>query len=116
MTDMLGSFFEHYITMKAYHFTTLLYARHVAVDNYINKFLPNMDKFFESHYGSVGRPKLGLISIDINMADDIAAIQSLKDMRAYLDLQRHNVATSLTALIDDMQTDIDQLIYLFKLK
>jgi hypothetical protein len=101
--------------MKTYHFTTLSYARHIAVDNYINNFLSNMDKFFESHYGSVGRPKLGVIKINAQMVNDKTASTSLEDMRDYLDSQRENVEISLNSLIDDMQTDINKLLYLFKL-
>lgn len=63
----------------------------------------------------MGRPKLGMLNITIQMKRDDTVQEFLNDMKNYLEEQKNVVSPSLLSLIDDMQIDIDRLLYLFKL-
>lgn len=75
------SLFQIHNTLKFSHWRTQSYSEHKALDEFIEKFLDNMDKFIEVWQGKYGR-----IDIKSKSIDTVVQKVNGKDLVRYLDV------------------------------
>lgn len=112
--QLLRNLYRHYLVMKTFHFQTKLAFRHTKADEYLQKYLANMDKLMEVIQGIDGVVATSVIDINVATRNDEDIYEELANMTALLQLERS--VSSVDSIIDDMQNDIHQLAYLFGFK
>lgn len=112
--QLLLHLYEHYLIMKTYHFQTGLSFRHTKTDEYLQKYLMNMDKLMEVIQGIDGTVSAKTINIAVNTRNDTDIDEELKDMLSILEAERKHRSSAVNAIIDLLQGDLHQLIYLFE--
>lgn len=110
--------FNHQLQMKMYHFQTLEYGAHKAVDSYLSKFTDNLDKFMEVAQGIFGKFKIKYLDIKFETLNDQNIVENLNK---FINILRNcdqfiNTYTELTNIRDEMVGDINQLKYLLTFK
>ena len=103
-------FFEHQIQIKMLHFQTKDYGAHKELDTYLQKFLTNFDKYMEVSQGISGRLKLTKLDIQISTTP------KLNDFIRIINKSKNQVSSDLSAILDDMTADVNQLKYLLTFK
>jgi hypothetical protein len=103
-------------TMKIYHWNTKKYPRHKASDEFIERFSSNVDKFVEVFMGrhnttlSINNIEIGQQINDNNVFELLERCRkSLEDFTCCIK------DTDLLNIRDEMLSDINQTIYLFRL-
>ena len=78
---VMFSFFQIQTSLKFSHWRTKSYSEHKALDEFLDKFIDNMDKFIEIYQGKYGR-------IDFKGRSGSMVIQRVngKDLVRYLDV------------------------------
>lgn len=109
---LLTELYRHYFVMKTYHFQTNLAFRHTKTDEYLTKYLGNMDKIMEVLQGIESTVTLKKIRINEATVDDNTVFNEIAWMITELEKQRGRYA-SVDAVLDQMQSDLQQLNYLF---
>jgi len=105
--------------IKLYHWQTRVYARHIATDETLKKLEESIDSFVEVYIGQFGRPKLSgrNASITLQNLSEAGASRVIKAAMKYIiamhrPLQQH---TDLINILDEMLSELGQLLYLFSL-
>lgn len=104
-------------TMKIYHWNTKSYPRHKASDEFIEKFSSNVDKFVEVFMGR-HNITLNINNIEIGQQiDDNNVFELLERCRKSLEDFTCCIKDSeLLNIRDEMLGDINQTLYLFRLR
>ena len=115
---LLKAFFLHQTTMKMLHFQTKFYGAHKAIDEYLEKFDGNFDRYMEVSQGIFGTTDLKKLDINIKVLNDKSVDSNLKDFGSLLEglskpLDKH---PDLLAIRDEMLADSNQLRYLLTFK
>jgi hypothetical protein len=106
--------------LKIYHWSTIVYARHVASDSFVNSLSEKMDKFIETLQGNSGK-RIGLSpssSIQLRNETDKTIIDVLTDFRRYLVQDLGKMCKNHTDLLnirDEILGDVNKTLYLFSL-
>lgn len=81
MNNILVKLFEHQLLVKMFHFQTLSYATHKAMDEYLDKFQDALDTYMEVYQGLVkSRVSLKKLKIDVTMVkNNNEMIEKLED-------------------------------------
>jgi hypothetical protein len=116
--ELLKAFFLHQTTMKMLHFQTEFYGAHKAIDEYLEKFGGNFDRFMEVSQGIFGTTDLKKFDIKVKTQTDKSVDKNLKDFADLLtDLSKsHDAHPDLLAVRDEMLADVNQLRYLLTFK
>jgi len=113
---LIKLFFDHQIQIKMLHFQTKYYGSHKSLDAYLEKFLNNFDKYMEVSQGLYGRLKAGSMDFKVNMMDDQTVMKRLNDFLHALAESRKQMPPDLSAIVDEMLADTNQLKYLLTFK
>lgn len=105
--ELLTTLYKHYLVMKAFRFQTVNGFKHAKTDEYTVKYLVNIDKLIETVQGIDS-----VIDIKDKAHNDSNIIQEINGMIKYLD-QHRGKASSMDAILDQMQGDLQQPAYLF---
>lgn len=108
---LLLSLYQHLLVMKTFHFQTSIAFRHVKTDEYLNEYLSNMDKMMEILQGISSPVTVREMHFDIQMRTDDDIVEELDDMIVILEQERGRTS-SVDALIDEMQGNLQRLVYL----
>ena len=117
---LLLCFYEHLLKIKTFHFQTTNYGAHKASDEYIVKFLANMDRFMEVSQGIGNRGKITNSEISINFT--ILNDQSITgEIDKFVELMNTDSSfftadKDLAAIRDEMVADANQFKYLLTFK
>lgn len=114
-STLLLKLYSHFLVMKTFHFQTKLGFRHTKVDEYLSKYLSNMDKLMEVLQGSNSTVTLDEIHIRAPTRDDGNIHREIETMLEELNSQR-GITSSIDAILDEMQGDLQQLAYLFRFR
>jgi hypothetical protein len=122
---MSGQDINFFMTMreqiKLYHWQTKIYSRHKATDTVIEELDKNIDKYVEVYMGKYGRPKLTSRNNTVKLMNlsEPSIVKFVKQCIAYLKKDLIDGLspqdTDLVNIRDEMQGDLDQLLYLFTL-
>ena len=104
------------VTMKLYHWSTKSYARHKASDEFITALLNMIDLFVESYIGKYNStPSIKTISINMFEISDMDIIKVLLKAQYFLShIERYTKDSELLALRDELLTQVDKTLYLFR--
>ena len=105
--------------IKLYHWQTRVYARHMATDQVLERLEKHMDSFVEVYIGKYGRPRLTGKNAQLSLHNltEAGATKMIKAAMKYVQnlhkpLQQHS---DLLNILDDLQRELGQLLYLFTL-
>ena len=116
---LLEKFFEHKIQIKLLHFQTDNYGAHKALDDYLNKFDVNFDRFMEVAQGEQ-KVKNKKMNLNINMMTDKDVLKILskfnKDILQDMMEDMYSDYPDLLAIRDELLADSEQLKYLLTFK
>lgn len=108
--------------MKLYHWQTNLHSRHIASNNFLEKYSEVMDNLVEAYQGRYGIIYLkNKNSVKITDIPDDKIVDFLTQMRTYLTdiapkLFDKNKNGDLFSIRDEILSNIDVTIYLFNQK
>ena len=108
--------------VKVYHWQTMSYSRHKATDDLVSSLDGNIDKFVEVYMGKYGAPRFTARNgkFMVHDAEDKRAASLLKSGVAWLsrDLPKFlkKDDTDLLNIRDEILADINQALFLFKLR
>jgi phosphopantetheinyl transferase len=109
--------------LKLYHWQTRVYARHIAVDEVLEKLDKLIDEYVEIYIGKYGRPKLSGADAIIRL-HNLSEAGATKLVNAAIKYMmgplvkglKTGVDTDLINLRDEMLAILNQLLYLFTLR
>jgi DNA-binding ferritin-like protein len=106
--------------IKIYHWSTMSYVIHKALDELHSNLSDNIDEIMEVYIGKYNRQPINKFEININANTDSSNILD------YLELERENIrgirnkyfksSSEIQNIIDNMLGSISKTIYLCKLK
>ena len=117
--------------IRLYHWSTKVYARHVASGNLYTNVDEFIDKFVEVYMGKFngghlkGIPfKYEKMNIELYNMDDEDIVECLNDLKdvlvnqvyPWLSNMPHHTNTDLKNLVDDLMGNVNQTLYLFTLQ
>ena len=116
-------FFNMRNQIKLYHWQTMVYARHKATDEAIEKLDKLIDRYVEVYIGKYGRPRLanGTNTIKLVNMSETTAVRFVQTCIKYLiedlvvDSAKRPADSDLLTIRDEMLADLNQLLYLFSL-
>jgi DNA-binding ferritin-like protein len=116
-------FFNMRNQIKLYHWQTMVYARHKATDEVIEKLDKLIDRYVEVYIGKYGRPRLatGTNTIKLVNMSESTAVRYVETCIKYLiedlvvDSAKRPADSDLLTIRDEMLADLNQLLYLFTL-
>ena len=109
---VLQRMFAHQILLKMVHFQTRLFARHKAVDDYLETFADQFDRFFESLQGIQGRLRSTELRFRLRTLRDEELLDYLAWFRDRVLLRMPFRAPELVNIRDEMAASVDKLAYL----
>lgn len=116
---IIKKFFTIILDIKMYHWTTKIYSRHKATDEYFGKLLENMDSFVEVYIGKYKRPSVKSMALSINVCNDKDIVMLLKKFIEFLNKDIVKMVskndTDLLNIRDTLLADTNQTLYLFTL-
>jgi DNA-binding ferritin-like protein len=119
-TTILKTLMGALMQIKLYHWATMKYSHHKALDTLHSDMQEHVDKFVEVYMGRFKRQPLGKFTVTTSADTDAAPAKIEK----YLESTRDDIAkmhksftktTELQTILDDMMSSIDQAIYLCRL-
>lgn len=119
---MIHHFFRFQHELKLYHWRTQRYSRHRASDSLGKAMSELIDRFVEAYMGIFKRVTLDgtQSTLKIRTFDDHTAPSLLSHFITFLESLYKNPVikkeTSLTTLIDEMLSQLQQTLYLFTLE
>jgi hypothetical protein len=120
MDNIVKSFLSFKIQIKLYHWKTTSYARHKATDEFLISFDEKVDKFVEAMIGGrdikpTDKFRMDLVSLTEKSVVDY--INSFKQFMVFeLPALLFEHETDLFNLKDEILSDLNTMLYLFKLK
>lgn len=118
----LSFLFRYLNAIKYLHWTTKVYAEHIALDSAYSSLSEHIDKFVEVYRGLKPEEKLELKNISFNEnpkpQDYDNTLDFFKDLsHDFLNkIEKYNEQSSLESIIDDMENVIYQTLYLLGLE
>ena len=104
-------------TMKFYHWSTKIFARHLEADNFVDNLTLKMDRFIEVMQGLYNKRAIVPSKMfSIKKHTDTTIIKELNDFKKFLinDIPKHiRGDTDLMNIRDDMLADVNNTLYLF---
>jgi hypothetical protein len=103
-------------TMKLYHWNTENYPRHKASDEFLEKLNNNVDKFVEVYIGRYNiKPRINNIEIGQDITDTNIVELLTRCRKSFEDFSCCITDTGLLNIRDEILSDINQTLYLFRL-
>jgi hypothetical protein len=112
-------FMTLYVGLKGYHFTTKIFNRHKAIDEFMENYSGLYDKFMESCMGHHGQMTLQSYTLNVPVINDDTILEYLHHFLTFLrdDIGNHyRNYPDLINIRDEMTTEVERLIYLLRLK
>lgn len=120
MEAILETFFTALHQIKLYHWATMDYATHKALDDLHGSLSSKIDTFVESYIGRFRKQPLpASLTVSVKVQADVQKIEkSLETFRDAIKTLAKSLAkeTQLLNILDEMMGDIDQTQYLLRLK
>ena len=121
--DIINVFLTLRNQVKVYHWQTMSFSRHKATDDLVTSLDENIDKFVEVYMGKYGPPMFSGANMKIAVRNviDKKAAELLKASVEWLtdDLPRFlnkRKDTDLLNIRDEILADLNQVLFLFRLK
>lgn len=118
INKLVNFFFTLQLNLKIYHWNTTSYPRHKASDELGGKMLELVDKFVEIFIGRYKvKPNIERIKIEDVFTSDNGNVDLLNQSIKYLeDLNSMIKDSDLLNIRDEMLGEINQTLYLYRLK
>jgi DNA-binding ferritin-like protein len=120
MESIVETFFTALHQIKLYHWATMDYAAHKALDDLHGSLSSNVDKFMECYIGRFRKqPIPASFAVSVKVQADVQKVEkTLETFRDALKALAKSLAkeTQLLNILDEMVGDIDQTQYLLRLK
>lgn len=120
MEALLETFFTMLHQVKLYHWTTMEYGVHKALDDLHGSLSGHVDKFVEVYIGRFKKQPLpASLSVSVKVQADVQKLEKyLESLRDTLRAVAKTVAkeSQLLNILDEMLGDVDQTLYLIHLK
>jgi len=116
---LLSTFFSILTQIKLYHWSTMQYGVHKALDDLHGSLSDKVDQFVESYIGRFKKQPLPAMTLKMEAVNDISKLEK------YLEQARDSLKTiakavskesQLLNILDEMVADIDKTVYLIHLK
>jgi hypothetical protein len=118
LNKIVKIYFTLQLLTKLYHWNTTSYSRHKATDEFLGSFTAKIDKFTEVYIGRYKvKPNVSDIKLETNFINDDGIVQLFEQFREFLnDLNNYGLGSDLLNIRDEILADINQALYLFRLK
>lgn len=120
MDDVVNTFFTFRLQIKMYHWRTASYARHKATDEFLEAFDTKIDRFVETMMASRDQKPNDGFDISLEKTNDKNITEYVHGFRDWLTINLSKILkkheTDLFNLRDEIINDVNQMLYLFKLK
>ena len=118
LNKIVKIYFTLQLLTKLYHWNTTSYSRHKATDEFLGSFTAKIDKFTEVYIGRYKvKPLVSNIKLEDNFINDDGIVQLFEQFREFLnDLNNYGLGSDLLNIRDEILADINQALYLFRLK
>jgi DNA-binding ferritin-like protein len=120
MESLLETFFTMLHQVKLYHWATMDYGIHKALDDLHESLSGHVDKFVEVYIGRFKKQPLpASLSVSVKVQADVQKLEKyLESLRDTLRAVGKTVAkeSQLLNILDEMLGDVDQTLYLIHLK
>jgi hypothetical protein len=118
LNKIVKIYFTLQLLTKLYHWNTTSYSRHKATDEFLGSFTAKIDKFTEVYIGCYKvKPLVSNIKLEDNFINDDGIVQLFEQFREFLnDLNNYGLGSDLLNIRDEILADINQALYLFRLK
>jgi DNA-binding ferritin-like protein len=117
--EILTFFMSILSQIKLFHWATMSFAKHTALDKLHTQLSDKIDKLVEAFIGSYDKQPLPKFSINIKITSDITHITKyLKDTNVNIKKinNKFKKYAEIQNILQDIMADIDVAIYLSKLK
>lgn len=121
--DIINVFLTLRNQVKVYHWQTMSFSRHKATDDLVTSLDENIDKFVEVYMGKYGPPTFSGANMKITVRNVIdkkaaellkASVEWLTDhLPRFLNKRKD---TDLLNIRDEILADLNQVLFLFRLK
>ena len=117
MKDIVSTLMTHQNQMKLFHWKTSSYARHKALDDYLENIAKEIDAIVENLMGSRDIIVDDKFSISFKKLTEDNVMDYLSSFRVYLtkDFKVKKDETGVLSLRDNLLVELDRLMYLFRL-
>jgi DNA-binding ferritin-like protein len=118
LNKIVKIYFTLQLLTKLYHWNTTSYSRHKATDDFLGSFTDKIDRFTEVYIGRYKvKPNVSDIKLETNFINDDGIVQLFEQFREFLnDLNNYGLGSDLLNIRDEILADINQALYLFRLK
>ena len=120
MDTLIETFFTLLHQVKLYHWATMEYGVHKALDDLHGSLSSHVDKFVEVYIGRFKKQPLpASLTVSVKVQADVQKLEAFlrkthEDLKAIAKSLRQE--TQLLNVLDEMMADIDQTLYLIHLK
>jgi len=118
LNKIVKIYFTLQLLTKMYHWNTTSYARHKATDEFLENFTAKIDRFTEVYIGLYKvKPIVSDIKLEASFINDDGIVVLFEQFREFLnDLNNYGLESDLLNIRDEILADINQALYLFRLK
>ena len=120
MDNVVKSFLSFKIQIKLYHWRTISYARHKATDEFLISFDDRVDKFVEAMIGSRDVKPIDKFRMDLVSLTEKTIIDYINSFKQFLIFELPSLLfeheMDLFNLRDEILSDLNKMLYLFRLK
>lgn len=123
ISQIISVLFAVHQQVQLYHWRTRIFARHEASGKLYNALTPLIDRFVEVYIGSHQEDAIlepEHLNIILENVDDNRIVVTLLGFKAFLEkiIPRHLVPvdTDLLTIRDEMLTEVNRTLYLFRLE
>ena len=118
LNKIVKIYFTLQLLTKLYHWNTTSYPRHKATDEFLESFVGKIDRFTEVYIGLYKvKPIVSDIKLEASFINDDGIVQLFEQFRHFLnDLNSYGLESDLLNIRDEILADINQALYLFRLK
>ena len=118
--DIIQYFLGIVSQIKVFHWATMSYAKHKALDDLHGSLSEKVDSFVECYIGRYKKQPLKSFSIQIRAMSDTSGLEKYLDATHEQLMSMHKAfdkekATELCNILDEMMAEIDRTVYLCKL-
>lgn len=119
-TDIIQFFFGVIAQVKLFHWATMSYAKHKALDDLHGALSDKIDTFVECYLGKYNKQPLKSFSVQSKAVSDTSGLEKylstlcdqLSSMHKTFEKEK---ATELCNILDEMMSEVDKTMYLCKL-
>jgi hypothetical protein len=118
--DVIQYFLGLITQVKLFHWATMSYAKHIALDKLHESLSEKVDKFVESYIGHFKKQPLKSFTIQMKAVSDTSGLDKFLDatheqLRSMHKLFEKEKVPELVNILEEMLSEIDNTIYLCKL-